>query len=247
MKKLFILLLTGLACAAEQISLDTRFIDANGQASSLYENPGLAAHAGDLEPHWLREASITVYVKIDDLLGADALQEGTRYRVDEITWQGHPQDWFVGGCRHVRIANGREYADVYSIEKRSERKHGVICKEGDTPIYFDKDSVLEVNLRWLNANPGGIYMRYFEAPEHARITGTAMNLTPEGKLAGGTAGENFYNKKWRYNSPAIRIKATADDSFQTEELSKTLCLVLEALAFIVLIILYLKARRQACR
>ena len=74
-----------------------------------------------------------------------------------------------------------------------------------------------------------------------------MNLTTEGKLAGGTAGENFYNKKWRYNSPAIRIKATADDSFQTEKLSKTLCLVLEALAFIVLIILYLKARRQACR
>ena len=247
MKKILILLLTGLTFAADQISLDTRFIDANGQASSLYENPALAAHAGDLEPHWLREGSITVYVKIDEQQGADSLKEGARYRVDEITWQGHPQNWFVGGCRHVRIANGREYADVYSIEKRGERKHGVICKEGDTPIYFDKDSILEVNLRWLDANPGGIYMRYFEAPEHARITGTAMNLTPEGKLAGGIAGENFYNKKWRYNSPAIRIKATADDSFQTEELSKTLCLVLEALAFIVLIILYLKARRQACR
>lgn len=245
MKKLLLILLTSLTCAANQISLDTRFIDANGQAYSLYENPDLAAHAGDLEPHWLREASITVYVKIDELLGADSLQEGTRYRVDEITWQGHPQDWFVGGCRHVRIANGREYADVYSIEKHSERKHGVICKEGDTPIYFDKDSVLEINLRWLNANPGGIYMRYFEAPEHARITGTAMNLTPEGKLAGGIAGENFYNKKWRYNSPAIRIKATADDSFQTEELTKSLCLVLEALAFGVLIILYLRARSRA--
>jgi hypothetical protein len=244
MKKLLILLLTGLTFAADQISLDTQFIDANGQASSLYENPALAAHAGDLEPHWLREGSITVYVKIDELLGADTLKEGARYRVDEITWQGHPQNWFVGGCRHVRIANGREYADVYSIEKRGERKHGVICKEGDTPIYFDKDSILEVNLRWLDANPGGIYMRYFEAPEHARITGTAMNLTPEGKLAGGKAGENFYNKKWRYNSPAIRIKATAAEPDENTDLTNSLCLVLEGLAFAVLIILYLRARRR---
>ena len=68
MKKLLSLLLTGLTFAADQISLDTRFIDANGQASSLYKNPALAAHAGDLEPHWLREGSITVYVKIDELL-----------------------------------------------------------------------------------------------------------------------------------------------------------------------------------
>lgn len=245
MKKLLLTLLISLTCAADQISLDTRFIDANGQSYSLYENPDLAAHAGDLEPHWLREASITVYVKIDELLGADSLEEGTLYRVDEITWQGHPQDWFVGGCRHVRIANGREYADVYSIEKLSERKHGVICKEGDTPIYFDKNSILEVNLRWLNANPGGIYMRYFEAPEQARITGTAMNLTTEGKLAGGKAEENFYNKKWRYNCPAIRIKATAETPDKTTDYIKLLCLALEALAFAVLIILYLKARRHA--
>lgn len=71
----------------------------------------------------------------------------------------------------------------------------------------------------------------------------AEPITPQGQLAGGTPGENCYNKKWRFNSPAIRLKATPIDSGNEENLS-SVYLALEVLAFVVLFILYLKARRR---
>lgn len=50
MKKLLLLLILNcVALAAEQLHLDTKFIDKAGIASSLYEQPQLASHADGLE------------------------------------------------------------------------------------------------------------------------------------------------------------------------------------------------------
>lgn len=125
MKKLFLILLTSLALGAEEITLDTKFISWDGKAASLYATPGLASHAGGLEPHWHQEANITVHVKVSDLLGAEQMEPGTRYRVDEISWVGHPSGWFIGGDRRVRLANGREYADFPGIDRQKDGNPGV--------------------------------------------------------------------------------------------------------------------------
>ena len=243
MKKLFLMLLTCLALGAEEITLDTKFISWDGKAASLYATPGLASHAGGLEPHWHQEANITVHVKVSELLGAGQMEPGARYRVDEISWVGHPDGWFIGGDRSVRLTNGREYVDLPGIDRQQDGNPGVRRKADAEGLCITRDDQLELILRWRNPSPGGIYMRYFTAADNARIAGTAMNLTPDGRLAGGIASENYYNKKWRYNSPAIRIKATRQED--SASLITPLLTAAEVGAFLLLLFLYLKAKRKS--
>lgn len=99
MKKILLLLLGCATLSAEQLVLDTKFIDKSGTGHSLYEHPELASHAGGLEPPWHQEVSITVHVKVSDLLGAGQMFPGAHYRVDEVSWVGHPAGWFIGGNR----------------------------------------------------------------------------------------------------------------------------------------------------
>ena len=242
MKKLFLILLSSLALGADEITLDTKFISWDGKASSLYTTPGLASHAGGLEPHWHQEVNITVHVKVSDLLGAEQMEPGERYRVDEISWVGHPDGWFIGGDRSVRLTNGREYVDLPGIDRQQDGNPGVRRKADAEGLCITRDDQLELILRWRNPSPGGIYMRYFTAADNARIAGTAMNLTPDGRLAGGISSENYYNKKWRFNSPAIRIKATRQED--SESLTGSLLTVVEVGAFLLLLFLYLKAKRK---
>ncbi len=242
MKKLFLMLLSSLALGAEEITLDTKFISWDGKAASLYATPGLASHAGGLEPHWHQEVNITVHIKVSDLLGAEQMEPGTRYRVDEISWVGHPSGWFIGGDRSVRLTNGREYVDLPGIDRQQDGNPGVRRKADAEGLCITRDDQLELILRWRNPSPGGIYMRYFTAADNARIAGTAMNLTPDGRLAGGISSENYYNKKWRFNSPAIRIKATRQED--SESLTGSLLTVVEVGAFLLLLFLYLKAKRK---
>ncbi len=70
MKKFLFLFLGCSALLAEEITLDTRFIDGSGKNSSLYERPELA-QAGGLEPHWHQEVNITVHIDVSKLLGAE--------------------------------------------------------------------------------------------------------------------------------------------------------------------------------
>lgn len=242
MKKLFLILLTSLVLGTEEITLDTKFISWDGKASSLYATPGLASHAGGLEPHWHQESNITVHVKVSDLLGAEQMEPGERYRVDELSWVGHPAGWFIGGDRSVRLTNGREYVDFPGINLQQDGNPGVRREADAEGLCITRDDQLELILRWRNPSPGGIYMRYFTAADNAQITGTAMNLTPDGRLAGGISGENYYNKKWRFNSPAIRIKATRQED--SSSLPGLLITVVEVGAFLLLLRLYLKARRR---
>ena len=242
MKKLFLMLLTCLALGADEITLDTKFISWDGKASSLYTTPGLASHAGGLEPHWHQEVNITVHVKVSDLLGAGQMEPGERYRVDEISWVGHPDGWFIGGDRSVRLTNGREYVDLPGIDRQQDGNPGVRRKADAEGLSITRDDQLELILQWRNPSPGGIYMRYFTAADNARIAGTAMNLTPDGRLAGGISSENYYNKKWRFNSPAIRIKATRQED--RASLLTPLLTAAEVGAFLLLLFLYLKAKRK---
>lgn len=238
MKKLFLLLLTSFALGAEEIILDTQFISWDGKASSLYALPGLASHAGGLEPHWHQEVNITVHVKVSDLLGAGQMDPDARYRVDEISWVGHPSGWFIGGSRSVRLTNGREYVDFPGVDRQQDGNPGVRRKADAEGLCITRDDQLELILQWRNPSPGGIYMRYFTAADNACIAGTAMNLTPDGRLAGGIASENYYNKKWRFNSPAIRIKATRQG--ESGWLSGILITLAVVGAFLLLRGLYLK-------
>ena len=244
MKKILFLILGCSALLAEAITLDTKFIDRAGTNSSLYEHPELA-QAGGLEPHWHQEVNITVHIDVCKLLGAEQLQQGARYRIDSVSWIGHPEGWFVGGNRSVRIANGREYVTQSGLNKQKDGNPGVILSADGEGLSFTAEDRLELTIRWRDRNPGGIYMRYFNAPDGCIISGTAMNLNDKGELAGGTPQENYYNKKWRYNSPAIRIKATRLPEEDTATRNKHLYIAAEALAFAILLFLYLNARRKS--
>ena len=212
MKKFFLAILSSLALGADEVTLDTKFISWDGKATSLYANPGCASHAGGLEPHWHQEVNITVHIKVCDLLGAEHMEPDDRYQIEAISWIGHPSGWFIGGTRSVRLTNGREYVDLPGVDRQEDGHPGVRRDEKARGLSITRDDQLELILQWRNPSPGGLYMRYFNAADNARITGTAMNLTADGRLACGSASENYYNRRWRFNSPAIRIKATRQTS-----------------------------------
>ena len=98
MKKLLLLLSACSILCANEITLDTKFTDESGKSVSLYENTA-PCQAGGLEPHWHQEVNITVHVSVRDLLGAEKMEPGVRYRVNSVSWVGHPDGWFVGGNR----------------------------------------------------------------------------------------------------------------------------------------------------
>lgn len=130
------------------------------------------------------------------------------------------------------------------IDRQEDGHPGVRLARRANGLHISRNDQLELTLEWRNPSRGGIYMRYFNAPENSRITGTALNLTTQGKLAGGVAGENFYNKKWRFNSPAIRLKLTQVPTPQEEAETEDFIAHTTGLLIIVgLLFLYLKERR----
>ena len=47
-----------------------------------------------------------------------------------------------------------------------------------------------------------------------------MNILPDGSLPKGKGDDNKYQKRWRFNSPAVRIRATqVKEKFNTKRLA----------------------------
>ncbi len=77
------------------------------------------------------------------------------------------------------------------LNRQKDGQTGVNRSEAAEGLSITRDDQLELILQWRNASAGSIYMRYFNAAYSCSIGGTAMNLTPQGQLAGGTPGENL--------------------------------------------------------
>ncbi|MBQ9834944.1 MAG: hypothetical protein IJO34_01315 [Akkermansia sp.] len=193
---------------ADKIVLDTKLITADKKVSSLYTKQEGVANKGEARSLPSRENSITFYVDADKMLGGKKLKKGTKYRLNSISWVCNHQGHFSGGSRHVTIANGTE-AFIRPLPETKKGKLTIHQMEEESNFTFERDDILEVTITWRADTVGQCSITYFDAPPApAVISGTALNLNSEGELPDGTASDNKFNKHWRFNCPAVRIRAT---------------------------------------
>lgn len=201
-----VLLAGSVVAGGEQITLDTAHVDANENMTSLYENHGGKKKRGRYTQKSDKGDSISFYIEVAQLMGAEKLNKNATYRLDSLAWIAHPKGYWTGYGRKVVISNG----DAEVVRSLFERKNeNVIIRlpKKKNPFYLSADDILEVTIKCNGASD--ISMEYFDAePEPAEIRGTAMNLLPDGTLAGGNRHDNIYCNKWRYTSPAVRLCVT---------------------------------------
>lgn len=192
----------------QSITLDTKLITADKKVSSLYTKQEGVANKGEARSQWSLENSITFYVDVDKMLGGKKLKKDTKYHLDSISWICNSMGHFSGGNRHVTISNGSE-AFIRPLPETKKNKLTIHQKDDTSQFTFERDDILEVTITWRADTAAQCSIVYFDAPPApAVIRGTALNLTPDGKLPDGSASDNKYNKNWRFNCPAVRIRAT---------------------------------------
>lgn len=193
---------------ADKIVLDTKLVTADKKVSSLYTKQERVANKGEARSLPSRENSITFYVDADKMLGGKKLKKGTKYRLNSISWVCNTQGHFSGGSRHVTIANGTE-AFIRPLPETKKGKLTIHQMEEESNFTFERDDILEVTITWRADTVGQCSITYFDAPPApAVIRGTGLNLRPDGTLPDGNGADNRYTKHWRFNCPAVRIRAT---------------------------------------
>ncbi len=227
--------------ASQEITLDTKLIAADKKVYSLYTKPELAGKAAPITSPKSRESSITFYIDVDKLLGGKRLKKGQQYRLDSLSWCGDPNGGYTGGDREVIISNGAE-AIILPMPQTEKPKVTIHQDVEKTNFTFTRDDILEVTIIWRAETHAACSVRCYDAPEApAVIRGTAFNLTPEGELPEGTGVDNKYNKVWRFNSPAVRIRATAAPEYNVKIIAVS---VLAVLGLILIVKLVMGARKD---
>lgn len=201
-----VLLAGSVAVGAQKVTLDTAIEHPDGTRTSLYEN-----HTGDMLRGGCTSRqgvgeSITFYVEVLELLGANRMEDRKEYKLDSFSLIGHPAGWWTGHGREMIISNG-ESRLVRNIPECTDEVITVHQKNVKKPFTFKSGDMLEVTI--ICRQDTEAHVEYFDAPPPpAKIKGTAMNLRPDGTLPKGTGVDNKYEKLWRFNSPAVRIRAT---------------------------------------
>lgn len=221
------------ACfSPQEIILDTKLITANKKVSSLYANQEKVAGARQITSESGNSSAVTFYVDVDKMLGGKKLKKGRAYRLDSISWYGHPAGEYSGAGRKVVVSNGDD-AMIRPLPETTKPKITVHQKEEDSDFTFKRNDILEVSIIWRGDEHKACSVRCYDAPPApAVIRGTAFNLTPEGELPEGKGFDNKYNKSWRFNCPAVRIRATSVQEYN----GKTIALGALAIIGLLLII-----------
>lgn len=201
-----VLLAGGVAVGQQKVTLDTLLEDAQGNRSSLYENHMDGVNRGGCTSRQGVGESITFYVEVAELLGADRMEDRKEYKLDSFSLIGHPAGWWTGYGREIVISNGESRMER-NIPECTDEVITVYQKNVKKPFTFKSDDMLEVTI--VNRQDTEAHVEYFDAPPApAEIKGTAMNILPDGSLPKGKGDDNKYQKRWRFNCPAVRIRAT---------------------------------------
>lgn len=191
---------------AERVVLDAKLVYQDGEVASLYDDYQKLSSVESYESQPATNTSVSFYVDVNQMLGARKLKKNKEYMLTSISWIGSREGWYTGAGRMVTINNDEKSVTVPLPECTSEK---VTVKLPKNKMRFRKDDILEVCISWQGDTPNSVYMKYFDSPPApGSIDGTAMNILDNGELPSGTGVDNIYNKNWRYNSPAVRIRAT---------------------------------------
>lgn len=241
--KNFLLTWMTMACVAtgvEKVTLDTEIVSPEGEASSLWMDQSSVSPSsrGGINSRCQYEKEIKFYVKISELHGAEKLNSGATYKLDSLAWYGAPGGDLTGPERKVTISNGEREVTT-SLPVSSNEKVMVRMRKKKASFTFTRDDILEVTLGMKEGENGVVAIRFFDAPvAPGEINGVAFSLDEEGELLEGDASKNKYCIYWRYNCPAIRIRATEIED------NKQLLLLGGGAGGLLLLVLLLAAMRR---
>lgn len=225
----------------QKITLDTKLVTADKKVSSLYSKPENAAKQDQISCRWGKDVALTFYVDVDKMLGAKKLKKGKKYRLDSISWYHHPTGKHSGDGRKVIVSNGKE-AFVEEMPQVDKVKVSIHQDSNKSNFSFTQEDMLAITILWQNEKDGICTIRCFDAPPApAVIRGTGLNLLPDGSLPEGNEADNRYAKHWRFNSPAVRIRAT---EVQTINYKMTGIIVLGVLGLILLMKLMVGSKKD---
>ena len=147
MKKTLIALmaLAGVAMASP-LTLDTKYMDKEGNTSSYWED--ISSMSG-IELGNFDQKTITFYIEVSDLYGADSLADGYTYQLTSISWTGHTQGFFVGGSRTITVSNGE--TSVSAAYPTSDTSNHKLTATFDTTLNITSASKLTVTIESSNS------------------------------------------------------------------------------------------------
>ena len=201
------LLAAGTLCAnADIISLATKYTTSAGVSGSLYQ----AALDSDTDGYnqaktVAKSESLSFYVDIDALFGADVLSDTATYSLDTFSYLGNPQGHYTGGSRSIQISNGSDLV-TFSLPSGSTSVNTFTLSESQR-LTFEKDSILIVTLFTTNSSEN-VAVQIYDVPEGVTHLGTAGELNADGTLNYSNHQNHVLDNTCRYNTIAVNLTAT---------------------------------------
>ena len=194
--------LAGVA-AGSDITLDS------GKGQSLYDNIPTSGNIGTYTKTERSDGvnvSITFYIEVKDLFGAEVLEDGITYTLDSFSYIGNPNGYYSD--RRWILSNGTDSVE-FDQTKSSNKYHTTDFTQqvANDPtkqlLTFDKDDILALTL--ITEGSGQILEVKYYDQEAPGVSFTMIN----GEVNDGIDHNiNPGTTNWKYNSPIVRLTAS---------------------------------------
>ncbi|MGN0864873.1 MAG: PEP-CTERM sorting domain-containing protein [Akkermansia sp.] len=217
MKKTLIALMAMASVASAQVFTLDSGKDEN--TSSLYQdvvegtttwNPGYTS--GKLE--YTASATdlvrtITFYIEIKDLFGAENLSDTGYYNIQSFSYIGANDSghYSGGGSRTLTFSVGEQSIECTPDVVTNKCFTTVLPQDKSEALLVTKNDILTITLS-TGASGEKIQAMYYDT----NSPGVSFTMTSDGKVNDGiTPSLNVGTTSWKYNSPAIRLTLTTPE------------------------------------
>ena len=215
MKKTLIALvaLAGVAAAADTITLGTQVVKPDNTKIDLYTDwETYKADTSVVEAIGHKNANtLTFYVKVSDLFGADTLDAATSYTLKTFSYLGWDDDGELGQGDTLTVTLGTQsvtatITDVH-VTGSYDPKNTVTFTD---TLNFTTADILTVTLTGGNSTLVGI--KYIDSPTNNKVLGSASNLNTDGTMnywhEDRNNAANAWQGGWKTDAPVVQLTAT---------------------------------------
>ncbi len=208
--------LAGMTVAADPITLETQLVtpDATYGLYSQWEevksNTALVENTATTWP-----SSLTFYVKVGDLLGANSLASTGTYKFSSFSWLGQASGHCTAGDDTLTISVGGK--SITGAVQESSDCYTTALFSADAPntLTFSTSDILTITL---TAGPNDadygetVEIMYMDTPGTNKLLGSASNLNADGTMnywhEDRANGDNAWQKGWKTDAPVISMTLT---------------------------------------
>ena len=221
MKKTIIALmaLAGVAMAAD-VSLSTQVQKANGTNIDLYNSwETYKADTSVVEAIGHKNAvTLTFYVKVSDLYGADGLDTTASYILNSFSYLGWDDDGELGQGETLTVSLGTQSVTSTisdSHKTGSYDPQNTVTFGANQVLTFTSADILTITLKGgknASGNDTNVGIKYVDTLGTNKLLGSASNLSDDGTMnywhEDKANGKNAWQTGWKTDAPIINLTAT---------------------------------------